>query len=1042
MSKQFYQVGGSLPANSKSYIKRDADENLYNYLKDGKYCYVLNARQVGKSSLRVHTSKRLEDEGYSCINIDLTSIGSKAITEDEWYFSFVLHIIEELGLNEDEFVNWWDSNEKLTVVNRFFKVFDKFILEVSSKNIIIMIDEVDYILGIKKDFSANDFFAVIRTFYNLRSEDERYYRLTFALFGVATPEDLMRDSSRTPFNIAHSVKIEQFKLEESLSLIEGLKNKDEDSQEILERIFEWTSGTPYLTQKILDYIAHNPIHNLEDIDNVVDILFLKENFKEINISNIQNRIVSNETYNVKMLYLISDIINNGSRKVKDGSLEQIYLKLSGLVKEENNFLIYTNKIYEEVFTQRWLTEALGKIDRPFSKDLQRWIELNKSTSALLKGEVLDNAKEWASKRDDLTSEESEYLRLSSQLEQESILHEEKKKEESKRVKHLTVFSVVLLAFSMGIAYIYLDAKEQEQIAREQLETIEKFTYDDYCGKGDKYFLKKNYNKAIESYEKALGIYDAKKEAYIRLAKVYQAKKNYSKAIEVYKKLVDIDKNDVKNWNALGYTYYLLDDYNNSLLSLEKALDINSSYYYAYNNKGINYLKMKKYQKAMNIFAKTIDINPRYSKPYINIGNIHFKDEKYNKAISFYEESLEFEKNYWIYSRIGDSYLKQNKYKNAIKAYTHAIKFNSEQKEEVYWSIGLSYFKLEQYIKAKESFENAIKLNSNIEIDFYTMGVLYDKLEEFKKAKEMYLQALVETPKDIADYNMNGKIYSKLKDYKKALLSYSKIIEIDKNSYEALVEIGIIYNELGKEEKHYDKAYPYYKKALIKFHKALEINSDDNTYYNMGNTYYRMGKRTYDKAIEQYKKAIELNQYNDKAYNDLAYIYLRQKKYQVAINTYEKVIEINPKHYKAYNSMGVAYVQLARNINKEINDKKAIESYRESIKINPEYDKSYMNIFYLQLFNRESFDLNLEYKYSNTFKNHKEIFIQFEMLKILKKITNGESYEDMLNIWKLEYQDIRFKSSSFSILYKWARKHKRTKIRKKLLNALNIFYKHK
>jgi len=129
MNQQFYQVGGSLPANSKSYIKREADDKLYKYLKEGKYCYVLNARQVGKSSLRVHTSQRLEEEGYSCVNIDLTSIGSDDITADEWYFSFVLHIVEELGLDEDEFADWWDENEKLTVVNRFAKTFDKFILK-------------------------------------------------------------------------------------------------------------------------------------------------------------------------------------------------------------------------------------------------------------------------------------------------------------------------------------------------------------------------------------------------------------------------------------------------------------------------------------------------------------------------------------------------------------------------------------------------------------------------------------------------------------------------------------------------------------------------------------------------------------------------------------------------------------------------------------------------------------------------------------------------------------------------------------------------
>ena len=32
MYKQFYQVDGFLPYNASSYVKRDADEKLFNYL--------------------------------------------------------------------------------------------------------------------------------------------------------------------------------------------------------------------------------------------------------------------------------------------------------------------------------------------------------------------------------------------------------------------------------------------------------------------------------------------------------------------------------------------------------------------------------------------------------------------------------------------------------------------------------------------------------------------------------------------------------------------------------------------------------------------------------------------------------------------------------------------------------------------------------------------------------------------------------------------------------------------------------------------------
>ena len=234
-----YQVGGCLCAHDPTYVVRQADRNLYEELKSGNYCYVLNSRQMGKSSLRVRTAQRLQAEGIVCGLVDLSAGGSQ-ITQEEFYSGIFYNILRSLQfLDSINGRTWWNERWDISSTEKLGEFIEDVLLKEVSQNIIIFIDEIDTVLSFK--FSVDDFFAFIRACYNKRADNSDYQRLTFCLLGVATPSDLMRDKKRTPFNIGKAIDLTGFLFEEAKeALIDGLRGKVDEPGSILQQVIKWT----------------------------------------------------------------------------------------------------------------------------------------------------------------------------------------------------------------------------------------------------------------------------------------------------------------------------------------------------------------------------------------------------------------------------------------------------------------------------------------------------------------------------------------------------------------------------------------------------------------------------------------------------------------------------------------------------------------------------------------------------------------------------------------------------------------------------------
>ena len=92
-------------ADAPSYVERQADEELYASLTQGDFCYVLTARQMGKSSLMVRLAARLRAEGVAVVVLDLTALGQN-LTPEQWYEGLLGRLGQQLDL-EDDLEDFW-----------------------------------------------------------------------------------------------------------------------------------------------------------------------------------------------------------------------------------------------------------------------------------------------------------------------------------------------------------------------------------------------------------------------------------------------------------------------------------------------------------------------------------------------------------------------------------------------------------------------------------------------------------------------------------------------------------------------------------------------------------------------------------------------------------------------------------------------------------------------------------------------------------------------------------------------------------------------
>jgi WD40 repeat protein len=469
-----YKVGGSLPPGAPSYVTRRADQELVAALAVGEFCYVFNSRQMGKSSLKAQTMRSLETRNIACAAVDVTKLGARQVTADQWYKGLVVELVRVFHLNSTfDLKTWRHQHRELSAIQQLsLFIEDVLLTHLPQAQICIFLEEIDNVKSL--EFSTDDLFALIRSCYEQRITEPMYDRLTFCLLGVATPSDLITDKQRTPFNVGRSIDLTGFTFAEAQTpLTQGLIGKVTQPAAVLQAILDWTGGQPFLTQKVCRLVAEAMTHApagfsvlspSELVKQVVQTQVIEQwESQDVppHLRTIRDRLRGSGQRRGRLLGLYQQILQGQAIPIDD-SPEQMELQLSGLVvKQEGKLQVY-NLIYAAVFNLTWVEQELTAL-RPefYAVPLSGWLNSQgEDTAWLLRGQVLQQAQQWATEQR-LSDQDYRFLEASQALEQRDL--KQRFEAEAEAAGILAEANFVLLDANQVLEQSNRKAKRQMQI---------------------------------------------------------------------------------------------------------------------------------------------------------------------------------------------------------------------------------------------------------------------------------------------------------------------------------------------------------------------------------------------------------------------------------------------------------------------------------------------------------------------------------------------------------------------------------------------------
>lgn len=257
----------------------------------------------------------------------------------------------------------------------------------------------------------------------------------------------------------------------------------------------------------------------------------------------------------------------------------------------------------------------------------------------------------------------------------------------------------------------------------------------YINRGRSYVTKKEYDRAVADYTKAIAIKPASSQAYNGRGRAYEGKRDLEKAVADYTTALKIDPQCLDAYQNRGKLFFRKQDYDRAIEDFTKAIRLGPSDISAYFisiDRGDAYTMKESFDEAIADYTEAIRLKSDYTFAYNSRGFAYLAKGDYKKALSDYSRIITIDpKSAFAYSaRVwsGNIYRARFDYDRALEEYTEAARSNSKQME-AYYGRGSVYYSRGDYDRAFAEYSQAIEAAPQFERSYLHLVDVSCKLSD-------------------------------------------------------------------------------------------------------------------------------------------------------------------------------------------------------------------------------------------------------------------------------------------------------------------------